>query len=44
MDGVDDITARWVASRHGVAHVQVTPLPRAAVWLVEEDGGTQAVE
>ena len=37
VDGVDDVTAQWVATRHGVARVQFTPLPRAAVRLVVED-------
>jgi len=36
VDGVDDVTARWVATRHGVPHVQLIRLPRAAVWLVIE--------
>jgi hypothetical protein len=36
VDGVDDVTAWWVATRHGVPHVQFTPLPRAAVWRVDE--------
>jgi hypothetical protein len=34
---MDDVTARWAETRHGVARVQLTPLPRAAVWLVVED-------
>jgi hypothetical protein len=38
LSGVDDVTARWVATRHGVAHVQFTPLPHAAVWRVDEGG------
>ena len=25
VDGVDDVTARWVADRHGAAHAQFTP-------------------
>jgi hypothetical protein len=33
---VDEVTARWVAARHGAASVEFTPLPHAAVWRVDE--------
>ena len=33
---VDEVTTIWVAARHGVAHIQLTPLPHAAVWRVDE--------
>jgi hypothetical protein len=35
---VDDVTARWVAARHGTDHVDLTPLPHATVWRVDEGG------
>jgi hypothetical protein len=33
---VDEVTTRWVAARHGLAHIQLTALPHAAVWRVDE--------
>ena len=33
---VDEVTTAWVAARHGVAQVQLTPLPHAAVWRIDE--------
>jgi hypothetical protein len=33
---MDDATVQWVAARHGPAHVQLTRLPSAAVWRVDE--------
>jgi len=24
---VDEVTTQWVAARHGLAHIQLTPLP-----------------
>jgi hypothetical protein len=35
---VDEVTVRWVAARHGVAHIELAPLPHAAVWRVDEGG------
>ena len=35
---VDDVTTRWVAARHGAAHVDLMPLPHAAVWRVDQGG------
>jgi hypothetical protein len=35
---VDEVTTAWVAARHGQAHIQLTPLPHAAVWRVDEGG------
>ena len=35
---VDEVTTAWVGARHGVAHIQFTPLPGAAVWRADEGG------
>jgi hypothetical protein len=35
---VDEVTTRWVAARHGLAHIQLTPLPGASCWRVDEAG------
>jgi hypothetical protein len=35
---VDAVTVRWVAARHGVASIELAPLPHAAVWRVDEGG------
>jgi hypothetical protein len=36
IDVVDDVTAQWVAGRHGAASVEFTSLPHASVWRVDE--------
>ena len=33
---VDEVTVRWAAARHGTDHIELTRLPRAAVWRVDE--------
>ena len=33
---LDDVTVRWAASRHGLAHVTLTALPRAKCWRLDE--------
>ena len=38
---VDEVTARWVAARHGPGHVALTPLPRAHVWRIDEHPESQ---
>jgi len=35
---MDEVTTAWVAARHGVAHIQLTPLPGASCWCVDEGG------
>jgi hypothetical protein len=35
---VDEVTTQWVAARHGLAHIQLTPLPGASCWRVDEGG------
>jgi hypothetical protein len=35
---VDEVTVRWVAARHGLANIELAPLPHAAVWRVDEGG------
>lgn len=35
---VDEVTTAWVAARHGVAYIHLTPVPQAAVWRVNEGG------
>ena len=40
---VDDVTTQWVADRHGLAYIRLTPLPHAAVWRVDEGGKPQYV-
>lgn len=38
---VDEVTIQWVAARHGLAHIQLTPLParRAGTSMREESHG-----
>jgi hypothetical protein len=38
---VDQVTAEWVAARHGLAHIQLTPLRGASCWRVDEGGKPQ---
>jgi hypothetical protein len=38
---VDEVTAQWVAARHGTASVEFTSLPHASVWRVDEGGKPQ---
>jgi hypothetical protein len=33
---IDDTVVTWVAGRHGAPRVQLTRLPHAAVWRVDE--------
>ena len=35
---VDEVTTQWVAERHGLAHILLTPLPGASCWRVDEGG------
>ena len=35
---VDEVTAQWVAGRHGTASVEFTPLRYASGWRVDEGG------
>jgi hypothetical protein len=35
---VDEVTTHWVAARHGLAHIQLIPLPGASCWRVDEGG------
>ena len=35
---VDEVTTQWVAARHGLADIQLTPLPHASAWRVDEGG------
>jgi hypothetical protein len=35
---MDEVTVRWVAARHGGDHIELTRLPHAAVWRVDEGG------
>ena len=35
---VDEVTTQWVAARHGLARILLTPLPGASCWRVDEGG------
>jgi hypothetical protein len=37
-DGVDEVTRRWVATASGLHQPELTPMPGATVWRVDEGG------
>jgi hypothetical protein len=40
--GLDELTAAYLAARHGLARAALTPLPGALAWRVDEPGRPSA--